>query len=177
METTNQKLTEISKIVCNYYDFPFESFELSSNRKRPLPKLRQIVCLIAKKHLSISFRELAEFLKKKNHSTIYLTVKSLREQMEFDKSLKNEVDEIEILIIESGLSKKSFQKNEWFDLIDLSNCIVFRMNKQSILFSNYTLDEVNTFISYFNIPEYLYEVKKYTETNTFIYKSNKNENN
>ena len=83
----------------------------------------------------------------------------------------------EISIIESGLSKKSFQKNDWFDFIDLSNCIVLRMNKQSILFSNYTLDEVNIFISYFKIPKSQYEVKKYTDTNTFIYKSNKNENN
>lgn len=176
METTNQKLNEISKIVCKYFEFDFDKFQKFESGKNPLPKLRQIVCLLAKKHLVVSYRELAEFLNKKNHSTIYLTVKGLKDRMEFDKSLNKEISEIELIIMDAGLSKKSYQVNSWYDFIDLNNCIVFRQNNQSILFSNYNIERVKEIVEQFKVGnDYL--LKQYNNTNTFIYKSNKNESN
>ena len=173
MESKDQKIKEISVIVCNYYEFDFDKFQNTKNRRTPLPKYRQIVSLLAKNNLSISYRELADFFNKKTHSTIYLTIKSLKERMEFDKTLKKEVNDIESILIENGLSKKSNMKNEWYEFIDLDNCILARKENQSIVFSNFDINEVQNLISgsSFFLPD---ELKQFSNTNTFIYKPKKN---
>ena len=64
-------------------------------------------------------------------------------------------------------------KNEWYEFIDLDNCILARKENQSIVFSNFDINEVQNLISgsSFFLPD---ELKQFSNTNTFIYKPKKN---
>jgi len=173
METKHQKIKQLADLVCNFYRFDIVKFENTKNRTMPLPKIRHVVCYLAKQNFSISYKELANYFDKKTHSTIYTTVKNIKERMQFDKALKKEINEIERYLIDNGLSKKSNFQNEFFDFFDLNNCIAVSKNNQKILFSNFEMEEVNSLISgnCVFLPD---ELKQYQNTKTFVYKPKTN---
>lgn len=167
MESKDQKIKEIISIVCNHQGINASLLE-SKSRETPIPYLKKLVAYMLNRHLSMNTGEIANFLKFANHSNVVTHLKKLNEQMGYDKKLKNEIGEINTIIIEKGLSKYSNKNNKWFLFLDLNDFYIATKSDKSILFHNHSLAEI----------EYLlgpgWEIVEHTKTKKFLFQKYQN---
>ena len=167
MESKDQKVKEIISIISSHQSID-ETLLESKSRKPPIPYLKKVVAYMLNRHLSMNTAEIAELLKFANHSNVVTHLKRLDEQMSYDKKLKNEIGEINTIIIERGISKYSKKDNKWYLFLDLNNFFIANKGEKSILFHNHNLDEIEHILG----PGW--EITEHTKTNKFLFQKYKN---
>ncbi|MDD2438216.1 MAG: chromosomal replication initiator protein DnaA [Massilibacteroides sp.] len=87
----------IQEVVCNYYNLELTAIQTQS-RKREIVQARQITMFLAKKYTDCSFSHIGKIVGKKDHATVLHACKTVKDQMETNKSFRSSVEEIENLL-------------------------------------------------------------------------------
>ena len=86
-------LGDIMTAVCNYYKVESRHI-FSKKRDRPYARPRQIICYIAKFHIpDVTMKGIGRYLGR-DHSTVIHSVRSVADEMSYNKRFEMEVNEI-----------------------------------------------------------------------------------
>ncbi len=80
----------VVQMVADYYRINPQDI-LSSSRKNQIAKARHIIAYICFYHLNMKYREVAQLLKRKQHGTIINACKNIKNQLQEDLFLKDEI--------------------------------------------------------------------------------------
>lgn len=91
-----KKLTidSISEIVCKHFNIKSELIHTAS-RKREIVQARQVTMYLSKQYTEMSLSQIGTIIGKKNHATVLHACRIVRDQIEVDKSFRNDIAEIE----------------------------------------------------------------------------------
>lgn len=91
-----KKLTieTIESIVCQYYNIKSELIHTAS-RKREIVQARQVTMYLSKSYTEMSLAQIGSLIGKKNHATVLHACRTVKEQMEVDRTFRDEIKEIE----------------------------------------------------------------------------------
>ena len=169
MEQKHHKIENIKKIVFQYFLMP-DDYQFN-NRKQPAPLLKKMISYFSSRHFSATQMELASFLNMKNHSSISLGISSLIGQAEVSLKLRNQLKDIDRIIIEKGFSKLSGKNNEWFMFLDLNDFIIATKGDSSALWHKTSIPAIQEilkdgweFTEYKSTGKFFYNRKKQTTT-------------
>lgn len=84
----------IQKVVCEYFQIDTSVLQTAS-RKREIVQARQITMYLAKKLTDLSFSHIGKVIGKKNHATVLHACKTVKDQIETNKTFKATVEKIE----------------------------------------------------------------------------------
>ena len=168
MERTDQKIEKIKDIVFQYFSIP-KDFKLD-NRKQPAPLLKKMISYFSARHFSAHQKQLASFLNMKNHSSVSLGISSLMNQVDVDVKLRNQLKDMDRIIIEKGLSKLSGKNNEWFMFLDLNNFIIATKGEASVLWHKSSIPDIQKILGDG------WEFTEYNSTGKFFYNRKKSSN-
>lgn len=168
MERTDHKIEKIKDIVFQYFSIP-NDFKLD-NRKQPAPLLKKMISYFSSRHFSETQKQLASFLKMKNHSSVSLGISSLLAQVEVDSKLRTQLKDIDRIIIEKGLSKLSGKNNEWFMFMDLNDFIIATKGEASVLWHKTSIPAIQEILGDG------WEYTEYRSTGKFFYNRKKSSN-
>jgi len=87
----------IQEVVCNYYNLDLSLIQTNS-RKREIVQARQIAMYLSKKYTDCSFSHIGKIVGKKDHATVLHACKTVKDQIEINKSFRSSVEEIESLL-------------------------------------------------------------------------------
>ena len=90
-------IDDILKVVCKHFDLEPSAIHTKS-RKREVVQARQIAMYLAKNHTDFSTSKIGKFIGNKDHATVLHACKTVKGQLEVDKSFHAEVQEIESLL-------------------------------------------------------------------------------
>lgn len=96
-ETKAVTIDDILKVVCKHFDLEPSAIHTKS-RKREVVQARQIAMYLAKNHTDFSTSKIGKFIGNKDHATVLHACKTVKGQLEVDKSFHAEVQEIESLL-------------------------------------------------------------------------------
>ena len=96
-ETKAVTIDDILKVVCKHFDLEPSAIHTKS-RKREVVQARQIAMYLAKNHTDFSTSKIGKFIGNKDHATVLHACKTVKGQLEVDKSFSAEVQEIESLL-------------------------------------------------------------------------------
>ncbi|MDD2525736.1 MAG: chromosomal replication initiator protein DnaA, partial [Bacteroidales bacterium] len=94
MTETKISIDDIQEVVCSQLKLE-RKLLFTKSRKREIVQARQIAMYLAKKHTEYSLSRIGEILGKKDHATVLHACKTVKNQMEYDKSFSGLVNEIE----------------------------------------------------------------------------------
>ena len=80
--------------VCNYYHIDTSTIH-TKTRKREVVQVRQVAMYLAKKYTDISSSKIGQLIGNKDHATVLHACKIIKDQVEINKTFKNEIEEIE----------------------------------------------------------------------------------
>lgn len=94
-----KKLTvdSISEIVCKHFNIKTELLQTAS-RKREIVQARQVAMYLSKLHTELSLAQIGSVIGKKNHATVLHACKTVKDQIEVDKSFRDAIEEIEKIL-------------------------------------------------------------------------------
>lgn len=87
----------IQEVVCNYYNLELSLIQTSS-RKREIVQARQVTMYLSKKYTDCSFSHIGKIVGKKDHATVLHACKTIKDQIEINKSFRSSIEEIENLL-------------------------------------------------------------------------------
>jgi chromosomal replication initiator protein len=87
----------IQETVCKYFNLEQSQIQTNS-RKRGIVQARQITMYLAKKYTDCSFSHIGKIVGKRDHATVLHACKTVKDQLETNKSFRSSVEEIEALI-------------------------------------------------------------------------------
>lgn len=87
----------ISEIVCKHLKIKTELLQTAS-RKREIVQARQITMYLSKQYTELSLAQIGAVIGKKNHATVLHACRTIKDQIEVDKSFRDEIDEIQRMI-------------------------------------------------------------------------------
>lgn len=90
-------IDHILKAVCNHFSLELSAIHTKS-RKREVVQARQVAMYLAKNHTDFSTSKIGKFIGNKDHATVLHACKTIKDQLEVNKGLKNEIKEIEVLL-------------------------------------------------------------------------------
>ena len=96
-ETKAVTIDDILKVVCKHFDLEPSAIHTKS-RKREVVQARQIAMYLAKNYTDFSTSKIGKFIGNKDHATVLHACKTVKGQLEVDKSFQAEVQEIESLL-------------------------------------------------------------------------------
>ena len=102
-ETKAVTIDDILKVVCKHFDLEPAAIHTKS-RKREVVQARQIAMYLAKNHTDFSTSKIGKFIGNKDHATVLHACKTVKGQLEVDKSFNAEVQEIEALLKRKGIN-------------------------------------------------------------------------
>ncbi|MDH6354319.1 chromosomal replication initiator protein [Dysgonomonas sp. PH5-45] len=88
---------DISEAVCNYFNIKKELIHTAS-RKREIVQARQVAMYLTKQYTDLSLAQIGSVIGKKNHATVLHACRTVKDQIEVDKSFRDEVEEIEKIL-------------------------------------------------------------------------------
>lgn len=94
IEAKKITINTIESAVCDFYNIKSELIHTAS-RKRQIVQARQIAMYLSKSYTEMSLAQIGSLIGKKNHATVLHACRTVREQMEVDKTFREEVAEIE----------------------------------------------------------------------------------
>jgi hypothetical protein len=168
MELKHHKIESVKDIIFQYLSIPAD-YQLN-NRKQPAPLLKKMISYFSSRHFSATQMELASFLNMKNHSSVSLGISSLIGNAEVSLKLRNQLKDIDRIIIEKGLSKLSGKNNEWFMFLDLNNFIIATKGEASVLWHKTSIPEIEKLLGDG------WEFTEYKSTGKFFYNRKKSSN-
>ena len=87
-------IDNIAEIVCKQFNIKTELIHTLS-RKREIVQARQVTMYLSKQYTEMSLAQIGTIIGKKNHATVLHACKIVRDQIEVDKSFRNQISEIE----------------------------------------------------------------------------------
>lgn len=87
----------IQEVVCNYFNLELSAIQTRS-RKREIVQARQVAMFLAKKYTDCSFSHIGKIVGKKDHATVLHACKTVKDQIETNRSFRSSVEEIEVLL-------------------------------------------------------------------------------
>ncbi|MFR9165145.1 MAG: chromosomal replication initiator protein DnaA [Dysgonomonas sp.] len=87
-------IDNIADTVCQYFNIKPELIHTLS-RKREIVQARQVTMYLSKQYTEMSLAQIGTIIGKKNHATVLHACKMVKDQIEVDKSFRNEIAEIE----------------------------------------------------------------------------------
>ena len=97
LEKKQLSVQSIQETVCKYFNLEQAAIQTNS-RKREIVQARQITMFLAKKYTDCSFAHIGKIVGKKDHATVLHACKTIKDQMETNKSFRTSVEEIESLL-------------------------------------------------------------------------------
>ncbi|MDH6535030.1 chromosomal replication initiator protein DnaA [Parabacteroides sp. 52] len=97
VEKKQLSVQKIQEIVCGYYNLEQAVIQTSS-RKREIVQARQITMYLSKKYTDCSFSHIGKIVGKKDHATVLHACKTIKDQIEINKSFRSSIEEIEELL-------------------------------------------------------------------------------
>ncbi len=97
LEQKQLSVQSIQETVCKYFNLD-QSVIQTNSRKREIVQARQITMFLAKKYTDCSFSHIGKIVGKKDHATVLHACKTIKDQMETNKSFRTSVEEIESLL-------------------------------------------------------------------------------
>lgn len=94
IEAKKITINTIESAVCDFYNIKNELIHTAS-RKRQIVQARQVAMYLSKSYTEMSLAQIGSLIGKKNHATVLHACRTVREQMEVDKTFREEVAEIE----------------------------------------------------------------------------------
>lgn len=91
-------IDDIQEAVCKMLKLD-RKLILSRSRKREIVQARQIAMYLSKKHTENSLSRIGEIIGKKDHATVLHACKTVKDQMEYDRTFHNLVCDIEASIM------------------------------------------------------------------------------
>lgn len=104
---TKRKLTfnQIVELVCNFYNIPKKKI-IGPNRKMDIVRARQVIIYLIRERLNKSYPFIGKKLGGRDHTTILYSYSKIKKEIEKNKKLKNDIQNIMPSLI-SKLDKKS----------------------------------------------------------------------
>lgn len=84
----------IQDVVCKYFNLE-QSMLQTKSRKREIVQARQITMYLSKKYTDCSFSLIGKIVGKKDHATVLHACKTIKDQIEINKSFRSSIEEIE----------------------------------------------------------------------------------
>ena len=84
----------IQDIVCKYFNLE-QSILQTKSRKREIVQARQITMYLSKKYTDCSFSLIGKMIGKKDHATVLHACKTIKDQIDINKSFRSSIEEIE----------------------------------------------------------------------------------
>ena len=97
LEKKQVSVESIQDVVCKYYNLELAVIQTNS-RKREIVQARQVTMYLAKKYTDSSFSHIGKIVGKRDHATVLHACKTVRDQIETNKSFRSSVEEIEALL-------------------------------------------------------------------------------
>ena len=87
-------VNDIIEKVCTYYKVDTSTIH-TKTRKREVVQVRQVAMYLAKKHTDTSSSKIGKLIGNKDHATVLHACKIVKDQVDVDKSFKQEIEAIE----------------------------------------------------------------------------------
>lgn len=97
LEKKQVSVESIQDIVCKYYNLELAAIQTNS-RKREIVQARQITMYLSKKYTDASLSHIGKIVGKRDHATVLHACKTIKDQIETNKSFRSSVEEIEGLL-------------------------------------------------------------------------------
>ncbi|MDH6358268.1 chromosomal replication initiator protein DnaA [Parabacteroides sp. PF5-9] len=97
LEKKQLSVQKIQEVVCKYFNLELALVQTNS-RKREIVQARQITMYLSKKYTDCSFSHIGKIVGKKDHATVLHACKTIKDQIETNKSFRLSVEEIEGLL-------------------------------------------------------------------------------
>ena len=97
LEKKQVSVESIQETVCKYFNLEQSAIQTNS-RKREIVQARQITMYLAKKYTDSSFSRIGKIVGKRDHATVLHACKTVKDQIEINKSFRSSVEEIEELL-------------------------------------------------------------------------------
>ena len=97
LEKKQVSVEQIQETVCKYYNLEQSAIQTNS-RKREVVQARQVTMYLSKKYTDCSFSHIGKIVGKRDHATVLHACKTIKDQMETNKSFCTSVEEIEMLL-------------------------------------------------------------------------------
>ena len=81
--------------MCKYFNLELAIIQTAS-RKREIVQARQIAMFLSKKYTDSSFSCIGKIIGKKDHATVLHACKTIKDQIETNKTFRSTVEEIEV---------------------------------------------------------------------------------
>lgn len=94
IEAKKITINAIESVVCDFYNIKSELIHTAS-RKRQIVQARQVTMYLSKSYTEMSLAQIGSLIGKKNHATVLHACRTVKEQMEVDKTFREEIAEIE----------------------------------------------------------------------------------
>ena len=95
VEKKQVSIQMIQDIVCKYFNLETTAIQTNS-RKREVVQARQITMYLAKKYTDNSFSHIGKIVGKRDHATVLYACKTIKDQIETSKEVRNSIEEIEM---------------------------------------------------------------------------------
>jgi chromosomal replication initiator protein DnaA len=97
LEKRQLTIKKIQETVCRYFNLD-EALIQTKSRKQEIVQARQITMFFAKKYTDSSFAHIGKIVGNKDHATVLHACKTVRDQIEINKSFRMTMDAIEICL-------------------------------------------------------------------------------
>lgn len=84
----------ISETVCKHFKIKTELLQTAS-RKREIVQARQVAMYLSKQYTELSLAQIGAVIGKKNHATVLHACRTVKDQLEVDKSFRDQIEEIQ----------------------------------------------------------------------------------
>lgn len=84
----------ISEMVCKHFKVKTELLQTAS-RKREIVQARQVAMYLSKQYTELSLAQIGAVIGKKNHATVLHACRTVKDQLEVDKSFRDQIEEIQ----------------------------------------------------------------------------------
>lgn len=97
IEKKKVTIDSISEIVCKHFNIKTELIQTAS-RKREIVQARQVTMYLSKQYTELSLAQIGAQIGKKNHATVLHACKTVKDQLEVDRTFRDDLDEIEKIL-------------------------------------------------------------------------------
>ena len=95
--TTQLTIKKILDVVCRYFNID-EALIHTPSRKQDIVQTRQISMFLSKKYTEFSYAHIGKVIGNRDHATVLHAIKTVRDQIEFNKSFRSTMEAIEVCL-------------------------------------------------------------------------------
>lgn len=145
-----------------------KNYHSRKTRKREIVFARQVAMYLIKRHTKkLSLKQIGKHFGDKDHATVLHGIKTIKNLMEFDRTIKNTVNEIDKVVkfkSNTVTSKLNLDKDYYY--VDLSRFVSLKlMGQKSILLAGFNPEEVEEFAE---AMKSVVELKEHENTGMYI---------